>query len=79
MLLLGDIRSSLNKFNEAFAEDTQRGTDRLIRVALQDVTELKKDINIPEGKSRSEVKKVVILKRMASLKKALTDLNAFLP
>ena len=79
MLLLGDIRSSLNKFNEAFAEDTQRGTDRLIRVALQDVTELKKDINIPEGKSRSEVKKDVILKRMASLKKALTDLNAFLP
>merc|ERR1712023_503999 len=35
-----DVRS---KFNEAFSEDTQRGTDRLIRVALQDITELKKD------------------------------------
>ena len=46
-----DVRTNLNKFNEAFSEDTQRGTDRLIRVALQDITELKKDAVVKEGKT----------------------------
>lgn len=45
-----DVRTNLNKFNEAFSEDTQRGTDRLIRVALQDITELKKDSVVKDGK-----------------------------
>ena len=52
-----DVRTNLNKFNEAFAEDTQRGTDRLIRVALQDITELKKESVIKEGK----LSKILIL------------------
>ena len=52
-----DVRTNLNKFNEAFAEDTQRGTDRLIRVALQDITELKKESVIKEGK----LNKILIL------------------
>ena len=44
-----DVRTNLNKFNAAFSEDTQRGTDRLIRVALQDITELKKDSVVKDG------------------------------
>jgi hypothetical protein len=29
------VRGVLNKFNAAFSEDTQRGTDRLIRNIIQ--------------------------------------------
>ena len=29
------VRGVLNKFNTAFSEDTQRGTDRLIRNIIQ--------------------------------------------
>ena len=36
----GKVRTVLNKYNAAFEEDTQRGTDRLIRAVIQDVTEL---------------------------------------
>jgi hypothetical protein len=34
------IRAALNDVNEALDEDTQRGTDRLIRNVIQDITEV---------------------------------------
>lgn len=74
-----DVRTNLNKFNEAFSEDTQRGTDRLIRVALQDITELKKDSVVKDGKQRSDIKRDILVKKLDSVSKALTDLAAFYP
>ena len=55
-LKIGPIRTSLNKFNSAFSDETQRGTDRLIRVIIQDISELEKDAPIKAGKVRSEIK-----------------------
>ena len=37
---VSSLRDSLNKVNTVFSEDTQRGTDRLVRIILQDVNEL---------------------------------------
>ena len=34
-LPISKIRNALNKYNAAFSEDTQRGTDRLIRNVIQ--------------------------------------------
>jgi hypothetical protein len=34
-LPIASVRNSLNKYNSAFSEDTQRGTDRLIRAVVQ--------------------------------------------
>ena len=79
MSFVGDVRTDLNKFNEAFSEDTQRGTDRLIRVVLQDITELKKDAIIADGKTRGDIKVSIIQKRLESTKKALSELIAFYP
>jgi carbonic anhydrase len=75
----GDIRNALNKFNEAFSEETQKGTDRLIRNVLQDVLELQKDSIVKSDKGRSSVKVGSLVKRLDSTEKALVDLNAFLP
>ena len=50
------FKKIISQFNTAFSEDTQRGTDRLIRNIIQDVTELQKNSVIKDGKSRSETK-----------------------
>lgn len=72
------LRDTLNKFNSAFDETTQRGTDRLIRVALQDVTELQREVLVKEGKTRSETKAAIVDKRLAALEDALTTLASCL-
>ena len=69
----------MNKYNEAFTEDTQRGTDRLIRTVLQDVIELQKDSVFKGDKARSDIKVGILEKRLDSTERALTDLKAFLP
>jgi hypothetical protein len=48
------LRSDLNTFNSAFDEDTQKGTDKLVRVILQDLTELETANKQKEGIERSE-------------------------
>ena len=50
------LRSDLNAANEAFDEDTQRGTDRIIRVILQDITELETANRQKPGIPRSEIR-----------------------
>eukprot|EP01036_Dinobryon_divergens_P027740 gene27740-36562_t len=75
----GKIRSTLNQYNNAFAEDTQRGTDRLIRNVIQDVNELGREASIKPGKQRSAAKLATTLKRLTAAEDALKELAAFYP
>ena len=76
-LPVGKVRNSLNKYNSMFTEDTQRGTDRLIRSLVQDLTELERETAVKAGKSRSEAKTNTVLKRLATAEDALAGLEAF--
>ena len=78
-LPIGNVRNSLNKYNSMFAEDTQRGTDRLIRNLVQDLTELDRETLVKAGKSRSEAKTSAVMKRLTAAEDALTGLEAFSP
>jgi hypothetical protein len=73
----GKIRTVLNKYNQAFSEDTQRGTDRLIRGIVQDVQELERDVLVKAGKSRSESKIKNLTKRLDATESAFKDLAAY--
>lgn len=76
-LNVGKIRSVLNKYNQAFSEDTQRGTDRLIRGIVQDVQELERDVVVKAGKARSESKIKNLEKRLDATEAAFNELAAF--
>ena len=78
-LPIGKVRNSLNKFNGAFTEDTQRGTDRLIRNLVQDLAELDRETLVKAGKTRSDAKVSAITKRLSAAEDALTGLEAFAP
>merc|ERR1711871_1357004 len=78
-LPIGNVRNSLNKYNSAFSEDTQRGTDRLIRNIVQDIAELDRETLVKAGRSRSEAKVAAINKRLTAAENALADLEAFAP
>ena len=71
------VRDGLNKFNVAFSEDTQRGTDRLIRAVLQDLTELDRETTLKPGKARAETKVKTIEKRLKAAAEAFDELAAF--
>ena len=73
----GKIRTVLNKYNQAFSEDTQRGTDRLIRGIVQDVQELERDVVVKAGKPRSESKIKNLTKRLDATEAAFNELAAF--
>lgn len=73
----GKIRTVLNKYNQAFSEDTQRGTDRLIRGIVQDVQELERDVLVKAGKTRSESKIKNLTKRLDATESAFKDLAAY--
>jgi hypothetical protein len=72
-----DLRASLNTVNSAFEEDTQRGTDRLIRVIMQDITELETANNQKEGIERSPRRLEIMKGKLAKLDKAFDDYLAF--
>lgn len=78
-LSAGKIRTVLNKYNSAFEEDTQRGTDRLIRNIIQDMTELDRESLVKVGKTRSDSKVAACDKRLAAAEVSLKELQAFLP
>jgi hypothetical protein len=63
--------------NTAFEEDTQRGTDRLIRNIIQDITELEAANNQKEGIERSPRRLEIMMGKLAKLDKAFDDLLAF--
>lgn len=71
------LRNTLNQVNTVFDEDTQKGTDRLVRVILQDVNELGDSSRMKQGAPRSDKKAVFISKKLAKLEKAFGDLLAY--
>jgi len=71
------LRATLNTFNTAFDEDTQRGTDRLIRAIMQDITELDVANTQKEGISRSERRLETMKRKLSKLDQAFSDLLAF--
>lgn len=72
-----DLRTSLNTVNSAFEEDTQRGTDRLIRVIMQDITELESANSQKEGIERSPRRLEIMKGKLSKLDKAFDDYLAF--
>ena len=71
------LRENLNAVNSAFEEDTQRGTDRLIRVIMQDITELETANSQKEGVERSPRRLEIMKGKLAKLNKAFDDYLAF--
>ena len=72
-----DLRDTLNTVNTAFEEDTQRGTDRLIRVILQDITELEQANTQKDGIPRSARRVEIMEGKLFKLEKAFSDFLAF--
>ena len=71
------LRDTLNTVNTAFEEDTQRGTDRLIRVIIQDITELETANSQKDGVQRSPRRLEIMQGKLAKLDKAFGDYLAF--
>merc|ERR1711997_1079164 len=71
------LRNDLNTLNTAFDEETQRGTDRLVRLIMQDVTELETANKQKEGVARSEKRLSIMLGKLDKLEKAFGDYLAF--
>lgn len=71
------LRVSLNTLNSAFEEDTQRGTDRLIRAIMQDITELEIANAVKEGAPRSQRRLDIMKGKLAKLDQAFSDYLAF--
>uniref|UniRef100_A0A7S1VC33 Uncharacterized protein n=1 Tax=Grammatophora oceanica TaxID=210454 RepID=A0A7S1VC33_9STRA len=71
------LRSDLNAVNAAFDEDTQRGTDRLIRAIMQDITEVETANRQPEGVARSDRRLEILVAKLDKLEKAFSDYLAF--
>lgn len=71
------LRVDLNTLNSAFDEDTQRGTDRLVRLIMQDVTELETANKQKPGISRSEKRLNIMYGKLDKLIKSFSDYLAF--
>ena len=74
---LGKLRADLNTANTAFDEDTQRGTDRIGRLILQDITELEVANKQKPGIERSEKRLTIMVKKLEKVSKAFSDYLAF--
>jgi len=73
------LRSDLNTLNTAFDEDTQRGTDRLIRVILQDINELEVANAQKEGIPRSDIRLAKMNGKLDKLEDAFNTFLGFSP
>jgi len=71
------LRADLNTANTAFDEDTQRGTDRIGRLILQDITELEVANKQKEGIARSDKRLTIMTRKLEKLAKAFSDYLAF--
>jgi len=71
------LREALNGVNAAFDEDSQRGTDRLIRNILQDITELETANRQKDGIPRSDRRLEIMNSKLNKLGKAFEDFLAF--
>ena len=73
------LRTDLNSVGTIYDEDTQRGTDRLIRVILQDITELETALRMKPDVPRSERRLATSLAKLDKLNKAFDDFLQFAP
>ena len=73
------LRAELNTLNSAFDEETQRGTDRLIRVILQDLNELEVTNAQKDGIPRSDVRVAKMNGKIDKLQDAFDSLLKFSP
>lgn len=71
------LRTDLNAINAALDEDTQRGTDRIVRAILQDITELEVTQKQKPGVPRSETRLGNVCKKLDKLEKSFDDYLAF--
>lgn len=71
------IRGDLNKYSAAFSEDTQKGSDRLIRRVIQGFTEIDRESQVKEGKTRSSAKISALEKRLSTIIEDLESLSQF--
>lgn len=74
---VSSLRDSLNKINSVFSEDTQRGTDRLVRLILQDVNELEAASRKRPGVERSDKRVVQISKKLTKLDGAFGEILSY--
>ena len=75
----GKLRADLNTLNTAFDEDTQRGTDRLIRGILQDLTEVETANSQKEGIERSPRRLATLNAKLDKVESAFQQYLAFVP
>eukprot|EP00904_Undaria_pinnatifida_P000767 jgi/Undpi1/10691/HiC_scaffold_29.g13139.m1 len=75
---MSEFRSTLNGINDVFDEDTQRGTDLIVRNMLQDALELANASRMKPDVPRSERKVEILRKKLMKLDQAFVSLNAFL-
>jgi hypothetical protein len=71
------VRTDLNAINAALDEDTQRGTDRIVRAILQDITELEVTQKQKPGVPRSETRLNNVCRKLEKLEKSFDDYLAF--
>jgi hypothetical protein len=71
------LRADLNTLNSAFDEETQRGTDRLIRGILQDLTELEVANAQKDGIPRSDIRVAKMSAKLDKLQAAFDDYLKF--
>jgi len=71
------IRTDLNAINAALDEDTQRGTDRIVRAILQDIGELEVTQKQKPGVARSETRLGNVCRKVEKLEKSFDDYLAF--
>ncbi|CAM9879021.1 unnamed protein product [Ectocarpus sp. 6 AP-2014] len=73
-----EFRQVLNEVNDVFDEDTQRGTDLIIRNMLQDALELSQASKMKPDVPRSARKVEILNKKLMKLDQAFDKLNAYL-
>ena len=71
------LRSDFNAVNAALDEESQRGTDRLIRAVIQDITELEAANRQKPGVPRSTIRLNTMVGKLDKLSKAFNDFLAF--
>ena len=77
VLDISSIRTDLNAINSALDEDTQRGTDRIVRAILQDITELEVTQKQKAGVPRSETRLNNVCRKLEKLESSFNDYLAF--
>ncbi|GMH89901.1 hypothetical protein TrVE_jg7994 [Triparma verrucosa] len=71
------VRNNLNTITTVFDDETQRSTDRVNRIIIQDITELEASSKIKEGIPRSDIRLGNVRSKLGKLEKAFSELLEF--